>query len=568
MSKTGTIVLGSLAAAGIALGSTGVYLGYMNQPRKAVEGELEQLDLTEIAGVTVDPNAGDLAVALSNQGETPNTDVRWFCGKAGTAKPYEGTWDQIAGAVAFNPAGRGLIALELTFLLDSFTGAGKEQPAPIALTNTVRDGWFDIQSHPVARFTATKAVPRAETGDEAASDAGMVEDWSHIIHGTFDLNGVEQELAVPARLVMSGELFAIRADFSIDRGAYNIDGDAAGSVVDDEVRITVSVEASLAEDAATRRLVDKLNRQAETIATQQMRLAQLEREVAFLREQEAVTSPRVNTLWQTDLGREAELPARFTDRVPYDTPSPPRFDMVLVPGDPAGQIEPFYMATNEVSWAMFETWAYSQDIGPDLSAKLQALDLRPSPLYGGAKPLEIGLGRRPALGMSRATAMAYCRWLSEQTGRTYRLPTEAEWEHALKLGGGVPADREALLTQACFAESSKPYEDSNTLFDPFSEVKLSTNPSDTTPPNALGIRDMLGNAAEWVTPAQAPLSKVRGGHFKMSVEDFTPDWHAYENPEVWNASYPQKPLSRFWYADYYYTGFRLVCEPVNVPEGR
>ena len=32
-------------------------------------------------------------------------------------------------------------------------------------------------------------------------------------------------------------------------------------------------------------------------------------------------------------------------------------------------------------------------------------------------------------------AVAYCKWLSEQTGRRYRLPTEAEWEKAAKLGG-------------------------------------------------------------------------------------------------------------------------------------
>jgi formylglycine-generating enzyme required for sulfatase activity len=32
--------------------------------------------------------------------------------------------------------------------------------------------------------------------------------------------------------------------------------------------------------------------------------------------------------------------------------------------------------------------------------------------------------------------VAFCKWLSEQTGHRYRLPTEAEWEKAAKLGGG------------------------------------------------------------------------------------------------------------------------------------
>jgi formylglycine-generating enzyme len=99
----------------------------------------------------------------------------------------------------------------------------------------------------------------------------------------------------------------------------------------------------------------------------------------------------------------------------------------------------------------------------------------------------------PVVHVSWNDAVEYCRWLSEKTGKSYRLPTEAEWEYACRAGSSTPFNTgENVTTSQANYNGNYPYSNY-----PKGECRQNTVPVDSFAPNAWGLYNMHGNVFEW-----------------------------------------------------------------------
>jgi len=131
-------------------------------------------------------------------------------------------------------------------------------------------------------------------------------------------------------------------------------------------------------------------------------------------------------------------------------------------------VEPFAIGTHEITFDDYDRFALAT---------------------GRDKPLDRGWGRglRPVINVNWRDANAYAEWLSEQTGHTYRLPTEAQWEYAARAGTDTKYwwGNEIGNNRANCDGCGSRWDDKQTA------------PVGSFEPNAFGLYDTVGNVWEW-----------------------------------------------------------------------
>ena len=112
----------------------------------------------------------------------------------------------------------------------------------------------------------------------------------------------------------------------------------------------------------------------------------------------------------------------------------------------------------------------------------------------------------PVVCVSSEDARAYAAWLKRLTGKSYRLPSEAEWEYAARAGtttarywgdGRSDACRHANVLDQTIASVLEVPRNPNVF--PCSDEHAYTSPVDAFPPNPWGLNDMVGNVLQWTS---------------------------------------------------------------------
>jgi formylglycine-generating enzyme required for sulfatase activity len=278
--------------------------------------------------------------------------------------------------------------------------------------------------------------------------------------------------------------------------------------------------------------------QQQEIFVQQEKVFALEKEkAALVREHEKSTKKLTKQLHQLQtslqsLREEMAINIRiannvFRDRLRDGSLGP---EMVVIPkgqfrmGDIIGRGENDEQAPHEVSLNRFAISRYEVTF-----AEYDRFAIA----TGREKPSDEGWGRedRPVINVSYQDAIAYTQWLSQQTGKHYRLPTEAQWEYAARAG---------KETQYSWGNEFR-YNRANCNGCGNQWDGKQTAPVGSFAPNAFGVYNMVGNVMEWTC---SKYEKKHGGEEQKCLTNLT-SRNAFLIIRGFSFNEPQDVLNRY-----------------------
>ena len=176
----------------------------------------------------------------------------------------------------------------------------------------------------------------------------------------------------------------------------------------------------------------------------------------------------------------------------------------------------FYLGRTEVTVAEFTHFVSVAGYEPDSEVNGCYLwrdgELNPDNDAGWANQPGFESGPNfPAVCVSWRDAFRYVEWLSEQTGASYRLPSEAEWEYAARAGSeevrywgqdSKEACRHANVADLSF---NRHYEELDRAIHDCDDGFPQTAPVASFSANQFGLHDTLGNVWEWTCSVFGPL---------------------------------------------------------------
>ena len=209
-------------------------------------------------------------------------------------------------------------------------------------------------------------------------------------------------------------------------------------------------------------------------------------------------------------------------------------------------IRPFKMSRHEITFAKYKLFAKAKGI------KINSSDW--------------GTKNRPAINVSWHDAVNYTKWLSNKTGRKFRLPSEAEWEYAasnitILTNKNLKLNRAKICLYGNGADIGSKYPWKNGICN--DGYKNSAAPVASYRPNSFGLYDMHGNVWEWtydcwhynfkgapqtakpwIRNGDCRYRVIKGGGWNSSVDFMLPKYRTSAKASI----------------RYNYIGFRIVEE--------